>query len=201
MSKRNKKGKKKDDFDVVASQMTQPNLESFVYGFIQSRGFDLCPRIKVTDDGYEIALYYDRGDKGWWRVFKLELEGHEKPAQFAIGVALVNHLYSAGVQPRTPAPVGELAAKAIRNEILGQLQDGVNPETAIQLLNNVASHITRHLRPAMMKIDFGDNEPEEIAKLVEEGVEVDEDEDVEAEGNGVVTEGESLDVEPEPETE
>lgn len=172
--KKKKKNAKQIEFKTVLPQMTQPHIESFIYGFLQSRGFDLYPRVRETKDGWKIALYFDRGERGFWRVFQLELGGKQDPTHFALAVAVSNHLYSSGVQPRTPAPVGEMASKMLRNEILGQLQDGVNPELAVQMLNNIAAHMTRHLRPAMMKIDFGDGQepgtegPVEVDPVLEE---------------------------------
>jgi hypothetical protein len=156
------KGKnKKADFELQVRVMTQPHIESFVYGFLQSRGFDLYPRIRETREGYVVALYFDRDDKGWRRTFQLELGGKENPAHFALAVALVNHLYNSGVQPRTPAPMGEIVCKVMRNEILGQLQDGINEHTSLRLLNDLAGNMTRHLRAMNMQIDFGDDEPVE----------------------------------------
>ena len=176
--KKKKKNAKQVEFKTVLPQMTQPHIESFIYGFLQSRGFDLYPRVRETKDGWKIALYFDRGERGWWRVFQLELGGKQDPTHFALSVALSNHLYSSGVQPRTPAPVGEMASKMLRNEILGQLQDGINPELAVQMLNNISGHLTRHLRPNTMKIDFGDGvEPGTEEAEAEEPVETEEEAD------------------------
>jgi hypothetical protein len=198
-----KKNKKKD-FDPKIPVVTQPHIESFVYGFLQSRGFDLYPRIRETKEGYLIALYFDRGEKGWWRAYQFELGDKEDPAHFALAVALVNHLYSSGVQPRTPAPMGEIACKMLRNEILGQLQDGINNQTAVGLLNNIAGTMTRHLRPFNMDMDFGDAEPAEEPAEDELDPEVEAEidalekaiEEEDDEGAGEVAEGESLEDEP-----
>jgi hypothetical protein len=194
--KNKKKKNAEEGFPAVCRTVTVPHLESFVYGFLQSRGYDLYPRIKETASGYNIALYFDRGEKGWWRLTQLELEGKESPAHFALGVALANHLVSAGIQPRTPAPIGEIVSKMMRNEILGQLQDGISNETAVVLLNNIAANMTRHLRPANMQIDFGDedfdpgpkgNEEESEPVLLDDLEELEE-----ASEDAAVAEGESL---------
>jgi hypothetical protein len=203
VSKKKKKQQKRKDFDQVIRTITQPQLESYVYGFLQGRGFDLHPRVKETKEGYLIALYYDRGEKGWWRIFQLELSGKEDPAWFALGVALVNHLYNSGVAPRSPCPIGEPTAKMLRNTILGQLQDGISPEIAMQLLNHVSGTFTAHLRPRDMVFDFGDGqepgaEPEDDDSvdpvLEEELAMLDEEiEKAEDDGAGIVEEGEELD--------
>jgi hypothetical protein len=88
------KKQKRPEFKSVVSNVTQPHLESYLYGFLQSRGYDLYPRVKPVEGGFALALYFDCGEDGWRRVILLEM-ADQAPVEeiwFALGVALVNHV-------------------------------------------------------------------------------------------------------------
>jgi hypothetical protein len=71
--------------------------------------------------------------------------------------------------------------KMIRNNILGQFQDGVDAELSLQVLNSISGTFTAHLRPKKMQFEFQDETATDAPVEAEEELEEELDELVEEE--------------------
>ena len=130
-----------------------PQLQSFLHGFLVSRGFDLSPLIGRADGQLIVDLYQDKGSSGFDRVARIALDESkiEGPKQISVSIGVVGRLY-ASLQPRTPSPMDEMQLRQLRNGLIGALQDGVDEDDLLMLLNNIVGQMTGCLRKGPMHV-------------------------------------------------
>lgn len=138
-----------------------PDLQSYVAGFLAARGYDFVPMITIHENEVLVDLYYDAGDKGYYRItrYKIPEKNLTKPRAYSLAASLLSQLLQ-GIPQRTPSPMSEGQIRNIRDQLGGAMRDALSLEEWMGMLNELVETLSQFLR----------RKPFSVADAVLEGI-------------------------------